>query len=641
MKFFLLLIIGSLISPFQARSFKHEEVLIMQPHLQMMSSGKLLVRNNDIEVITVGIDSDCDVQFGSIQEAIDYSPDEVRIAGDSTYYENLVIEDKTIKLLAGFENCQYARRGYQQDQYKVVIDGGFSGSVISVFNSGSTSIQHKVVLENLVLTQGKNQISGGGLSAFNTDAEIVLRNVDIENNRAESGGGIALEGPVTLTAEDVKITRNQARFSGGGIHCSDTASILLFGSQSSISQNKLDKDYTGNGGGLHLTNRCTFVMRDGASEDNPMGGIVYNEAHRGGGVYISGGAKAFLYGYEACFVHPVRYCIGSNKSSANVNHNSANHGGGIYIKDFSSLFYMDTGEISFNKTSGGGTIEAHRSSSVILTWDDVPQGTSFLPVSTSQGPEDCWNPGDCLLIKGNEANHGGVFRILDSNVRVNRASIEDQRANSALIAIVVDQDDRNRGLIIENSLITHNGRPGLDEYYDQGLFYVTRADFYLINSTIADNVATERINEFVDPVALIENIKGNIFIDSSIISNPDGADIYRRGNSTQGYIPHSVQFVCSVVHETNSIPNASQYDLYLADPKFVNRYTRDYRLLHDSPAIDLCPDNSFFTFPNGHQIDDNRDLQLTLRPIDIPIIGDITRTVLDAGAYEFDDSVDY
>ena len=641
MKLFLSLIVAYLIYPLEASSSKYDEALKMLSHLTTISNGKLLAKNDEGEIITVGIDPDCDLQFGSIQEAIDYGPDEVRIAGDSIYYENLIIQDKSIKLLAGFENCQSARRGYQQDQFKVVIDGDYSDSVISIFNSNPTSVQHKIVLENLVLTHGKNQINGGGLRAFNTDAEIILRNVDIENNQAESGAGIALDGPMVLTAKDVRVVDNHGRVAGGGIYCNDTASILLFGSQSSISHNKLNQDYAGEGGGLHLTNGCTFVMRDGASEENPNGGIMYNEAHYGGGVFISARAKAYLYGYEACYVHPVPYCVGSNKSSANVNYNSADWGGAIYIKDFLSLFYMDTGEISFNKTRVGGTIQAHQFSSIILTWNDIPQSTVYLPVSTAKGPEDCWNPGNCLLIEGNEANIAGVFRILDSDVKVNRAKMKGQRSHSNLIGSVVDQYDRKGSLIIENSLITQNGKFGQDGYYDKGLFRATAADLYLINSTIADNAVNDRVDEFIDAGVLIQNSGGNVYVDSSIFSDLYEAQIYKVRNSPYVYRPHSVHFVCSIVHEITSIPSTSQYNLYVEDPKFVNRYTGDYRLLHDSPAIDLCPDNSAYTFPNGHQIYDNRDLQWILRPLDIPGVGDMAGTDMDAGAYEFDDSVDY
>ena len=70
-----------------------------------------------------------------------------------------------------------------------IIDGGGVGKVID--NSDDTS--HPIEISNLTIQNGYTTGKGGGISLKMT-GDITLKNIRVNNNQANFGGGIHIEG---------------------------------------------------------------------------------------------------------------------------------------------------------------------------------------------------------------------------------------------------------------------------------------------------------------------------------------------------------------------------------------------------------------------------------------------------------------
>ena len=598
------------------------EMDLMQPHLDSLAQSEATAFRGGSAPVSVGSDNACNFRLGStrIQDAIDSGASEIRIASNTTYTENLVLDNRTVTIRGGFSNCTQANANNQDISLKASIDGNDAGSVVTVFDFLERStetrgpLRNRVVLENLILENGQTAFRGGGLTVFNTDAEIIMRRVEVNNNVAANGAGIALgDDGITLTGIDLKIQNNAATATGGGINCNADASILMYGPESSILSNRTVSTTSGQGGGVYLDNGCQFIMRDGANASNPFSGIILNQADgNGGGLYIQGGAQAFMYGYEACFTAPVPECFGSNQSSANLTGNqSGTDGGAVYVTGTDSSFFMDTGEIRNNTSDrNGGAIAAFDNAEVLLTWDDRPGGVSITP-STSQGVDDCWNPGACLVVENNRADSlgGGVYVAGGAIADVVRATIKDNRANLGVAGYAIGAGSE---LSLDGSLLIDNGDAGAGGFTDGSLFRGFNAGaISLTNATVADNAITSEV---------FSSNNGVVMVFSTIFSEIMNTTVY----TEEGGSPSSL-FNCVVSHEIASIPAASSTNVILDEADFVNPQADDYRLQTRSQAIDLCAVNSSSS---------ERDLQLIQRGLDAPEAADLAGPV-DAGAYEY------
>ena len=146
--------------------------------------------------------------YFSIQKAIDESlgGETVQIA-NGTYIENIQWSStQGISLI-----------GSSMDS--TIIDGGGVGKVID--NSDDTS--HPIEISNLTIQNGFTTGKGGGISLKMT-GDIILKNIRVNNNQANYGGGIHIEGTGTVSfvqtivhIENAIISNNSATSSDGGI----------------------------------------------------------------------------------------------------------------------------------------------------------------------------------------------------------------------------------------------------------------------------------------------------------------------------------------------------------------------------------------------------------------------------------------
>lgn len=153
--------------------------------------------------------------LATIQRAIDLAkahPKANRIyVATGTYYENLHINSgSSITLLGGY-SAESWESGPNPTRNPVIIDGGESDRVITVFSSDNIEIQG-VVIQNGMTTE-----SGGGVYVDSSLSITISGNV-IQNciSTEDLGGGIAVEFSDVIITDNI-IQDNQTDTSGGGL----------------------------------------------------------------------------------------------------------------------------------------------------------------------------------------------------------------------------------------------------------------------------------------------------------------------------------------------------------------------------------------------------------------------------------------
>ncbi len=185
------------------------------------------------------------------------------------------------------------------DSSLTTLDGGESGSVVSISTSGAS-----VAVAEVTVTGGDASLGGGLLCEGANTLEVT--DAVIAANRATYGGGVAVDGCTTVF-DTVTVTANDAVVGGG----------LDFGNASGAFT---DVTVSGNtassiGGGLHLSN-------DGAATELSFlgGSIDNNSAAYGGGGELDGATHAVTLTLEGTEV--------TSNSSSNASYSGAFFVGG-------------------------------------------------------------------------------------------------------------------------------------------------------------------------------------------------------------------------------------------------------------------------------------------------------------------------
>ncbi|UKI54146.1 MAG: hypothetical protein L6V86_03800 [Treponema sp.] len=215
--------------------------------------------------------------------------------------------------------------------------------------------------ENLIVEA--SEISGnkgdpGGICVANGSAKTKIKDSNIKNNVARSGGGLDLAG--TSTIEDCEITGNTAESSTGGSGGSG-GGLILSNKSCKIINSVISNNTAGESGGGIYINGGTLSLESGAE-------ININKAKNGGGIYIRDGSLNLESGaaisnntakkdggaiYASCEYSTITVNIGEKDDSDDVliEQNKAKRGGAFYGAD-NARFVMNAGKVFENYSTG-------------------------------------------------------------------------------------------------------------------------------------------------------------------------------------------------------------------------------------------------------------------------------------------------
>lgn len=561
--------------------FKKAEEMGFHPsiyRLEPVLSERVQSGRREPVIFTVGGDINCD--YSIIKDAIAAVPNgvvdyEIRLADNISYQENLKINKHSLTIKGGYDDCVSAVGDLSNGGHTQINGSTEALPVISIHNPANYT-NRKISIESIDLTGGIGnnslEMPGGGISAYNANAEIYLTDMLIHDNTGDLGGGIySLGDATTWFIEDVLVVLNEADM-GGGLFC-DNSTVFVYG-QSGISANKAVGASFANGGGVHAENACNFWLFSGTEGGFfDFRGIAGNQANlRGGGIYAES-SNITLFGQQ--FGN-----IGDNTNPVNITGNEADaeddqsgFAGGIYAENSTVLAYS----LLLNRN------KADDDSAAYFVKSDV---------AINSASTTCWNAeGLCNQIKNNEIKDssdihsktiaflGGVSNI---KLKISGAEIANNQAGRATFLFLQGSQAE-----LEGNVITGNGDNGLSGHADRHLIDMYSYKLRMVNNTVVDNNVTK---------ALIQVSNTNENSPSMILGS-----ILHESNSIKvidGDAAENVSFSCVVTHDTSSFVGTN---MFIGDPEFVDRANGDFHLQPSSPAIDMCSEDD--AIPNQTDID--------------------------------------
>lgn len=204
----------------------------------------------------------------TIQAGINTAADgDTVLVQPGTYVENIDISLHNFYLISMFHYSSDP-----EDMQNTIIDGNQAGTVISVTDTEEAF----VYISGFTITNGVSDedvyYSSGGI--YGSNSNLILNNLIISENIAETtGGGISLITSLAMI-EDVSIVENSAAFGGGG--------ISINGSDVTINNSKIEFNYSeARGGGISAINSSDLNITNSIIQDNIS-------SSSGGGIFLSG-----------------------------------------------------------------------------------------------------------------------------------------------------------------------------------------------------------------------------------------------------------------------------------------------------------------------------------------------------------------
>lgn len=445
-----------------------------------------------IDFFTVGADTAC--QYNTIQSAIDdyfQSPlgnIDIRIATNKTYNENLTIGNANISLSGGYDNCSDADNDLQNNN-QALINANNSGTVLTIQGVTTKRVMN---FTNLRLINGNNPIGpGGGLLSDTSKVSLLLENVDIRNNNATYGAGIAIIGGDTdLIMRESLIFGNVAKYAGG-IYCQGSSSSVNVANHSGIISNFANSPLAvapnGRGAGAYIEG-CYFAIFTGSHTNGSLSGMEVNTSENDGGAIYAENAIIRLHGHQSC---GGAGCLGDDTNPVSFRSNQSNFGDG-------AVLYAVNSDVKIN----AAWVEGNAGDSIFYL-----EGSELVLERAQQA---CWNGAQCNLIEGNS----GVILtgFGNGNIEISSVSILD---NSTTVFDINSSPLLTNPLFrVESSMINNNGDNNNDYLFN--FFGLMNVQF--IHNTISDNQVSESIfrtdynSNITSPITLE--------IHSSIIDNP-------------------------------------------------------------------------------------------------------------------------
>ena len=148
--------------------------------------------------------------YASIQEALDSADAGFQSMWSGTYFENIEWPDT--------ENLALIGSGSDS----TIIDGNQNGRVIKVGDGASSPLE----ISGFTITNGSTNGRGGGMQIKMT-GDILLSDLIISNNQANSGGGIIVEGIGGSWNGEAHVTVENVIFSGNHALVMEVATVFM------------------------------------------------------------------------------------------------------------------------------------------------------------------------------------------------------------------------------------------------------------------------------------------------------------------------------------------------------------------------------------------------------------------------------
>ncbi len=236
------------------------------------------------------------------------------------------------------------------------------GDTVTISSAGNDRVlrissSDAVIMDQLVITGGSTDFSGGGL--FVSDgASLILRNSHVTNNQARfEGGGISVYRNAEITINNSTISGNTAGGVGGGIAAQSNSRSTI--NATSISNNTSFND----GGGVSAQGNSQLTINNSTISANAAGSSQSNSA---GGGFIIVGSSANL----------TNTTISGNRVVA-----YGAFGGAGSVRDSSQAVFNNV-TISDNEVNGRSLSE---NAGLLIVGSDVTFNNTIVANSKNQG----------------------------------------------------------------------------------------------------------------------------------------------------------------------------------------------------------------------------------------------------------------
>ncbi|MEZ5470388.1 MAG: hypothetical protein R3E90_01270 [Marinicella sp.] len=544
-------------------------------------------------VVGPATESGCD--FNSIQAAVNglgAGQNYIRVSShfdQAAYYENVLIDGKSLVLWGGYDSCSDAQNGsHYFDNDHSYVDGGHNGPTFKLINGANVDLYY------FEITGGQG-VLGGGIEAINSSVRVLYS--EVHSNSAVSGAGIyvaydnprGMNDPTTFELRDSVVVGNFASYAGGGIFCSNGKGLI--DGNSGVSANQANGT-NADGGGLFLS-FCDTEFFGGTnlepypSDWHSYNGLRQNMANRNGGGAMVVSSSLHLYGGEHNYGQSGTF--GSNLTPMNIQDNVADadndlngNGGGVYAvgQMFGpSYIIIENGQVSNNSANNGGA--------VYLGYNTSLKVENFGGFVSALDP--CWST-ECSVVHDNKAkNGGGAFFIEGGSVfNMRQTHVYNNRADFGAV-LSMDSTQANTTATLSHNMIYHNGLDGEGGYSDSSTFNFYNnsagidqivANIRMLHNTIADNHNTQSVM-VTNGVHIFMDVLSSILNDAT---SPKIGDFYS--------ITSQYNFDCVNTNNSASLDSAytTRTRMDSSDPGFVVR-NYDYHLKNRSAVEDYCDDS--------------------------------------------------
>ena len=506
----------------------------------------------------VGAAADSDCGFNSIQAAINAGHDEIRVANNTAYDENILIQNQSLDIKGGYVNCFAADSDIRTDTITTSITSTVADAIITIDNDGG----------NYLINLSQLYINNGIQGMFSEAAGVVVSGADTQLNMERSrisehdGRGLTAIGVASIHLSDIYLGDNTViGGNGGGIMC-DSSNIVVSGASVIRNNNAVvntrGAGSSGQGGGVYATQSCSFTFYSGPPHINSgSGGILNNSANQGGAIFATLGSTIELLGTEVDVNGQV---LGDAEFPVNLWLNTADEdGGAIYLIGGGTLLTGSGIDVRQNEVgNNGGAIYSGTGATTVIT----------------RMPGACWDNNKCNYFLRNASGltdkAGGAIFVFDGTLAVGNAWFEENKADISSAIHLLDAVSTIEGSVF------YNNRPITNFDANETIQAAFFSDLTVAFSTFVDNdpnVGTMNITSGSN-LTLVGTIVYDLFNLALVTNSADTITNY-----------------CLYVNDSTNI-TGSQIIESSNDP-FVDLANQDFHLA-DTSLTDVC-DTSVYT----------------------------------------------